>query len=111
MLLQKLIQYLHSCLHKLYVIFYVRISDRMSLQEKYPENIPWDLNIEQSKNASIQWMLSKADNVYTFKRSRLNDKYVYIQKNNGKRQAIKEFEARFTYQRLFDEGYSLEAVS
>ena len=83
----------------------------MTISEKYPENIPWDLNTNQSKNKSIQWMLSKADIVYTFRRSRINDNYVYIQKNDGKRKAYKEYEARFTYQRLFDEGYSLAAFS
>ena len=83
----------------------------MTLTEKYPENIPWDLNIHQAKNKSIKWMLSKADIVYTFTRSRINHKYVYIQKNDGRKQAIKEYKARFTYQRLFDEGYSLAAVS
>ena len=83
----------------------------MTISEKYPENIPWDLKIDQNKYKSIQWMLSKADNVFTFTRSRLDDKYVFIQKNNGKRTAYKEYEARFTYQRLFDEGYSLAAVS
>ena len=83
----------------------------MAILEKYPENIPWDLNIHQSNYKSIQWMLTKADNVYTFTRSRINDKYVYIQKNDGKRKAIKEYEARFTYQRLFDEGYLLAAIS
>ena len=83
----------------------------MTISEKYPENIPWDLNIEKSKYKSIQWMLTKSDMVYTFTRSRINDKYVYIQKNNGKRTAFKENEARFTYQRLFDEGYSLSAGS
>ncbi len=83
----------------------------MAILEKYPENIPWDLNIDQSKCKSIQWMLSKADIVYTFTRSRINDKYVYIQKNDGKRKAYKEYEARFTYQILFDEGYALAAVS
>ena len=83
----------------------------MTILEKYPENIPWDLNIDENKYKSIQWMLSKADMVYTFTRSRINDRYVYIQKNDGKRQAYKEYEARFTYQRLFDEGYSLAAVS
>ena len=83
----------------------------MSIKEKYPEDIPWDLKISQSNCKSIQWMLSKADIVYTFTRSHINDKYVYIQKNDGKKQAIKEYEARFTYQRLFDEGYSLAAVS
>tara|TARA_B100001250_G_scaffold322863_1_gene286163 strand:- start:39 stop:284 length:246 start_codon:yes stop_codon:yes gene_type:complete len=81
----------------------------MTILEKYPEDIPWDLNIHKSK--SIQWMLTKADNVYTFTRSRINNKYVYIQKNDGKRQAFKEYEARFTYQRLFDEGYLLAVVS
>ena len=83
----------------------------MTISEKYPENIPWDLNIDQSNNKSIQWMLSKAGIVYTFKRSRIDDNYVYIQKNDGKSKVYKEYEARFTYQRLFDEGYSLAAIS
>ena len=83
----------------------------MTIQEKYPENIPWDLNTDKSKYKSIQWMLTKADIVYTFTRSRINDKYVYIQKNDGIRKAFKEYEARFAYQRLFDEGYCLAAVS
>ena len=104
-------QYLFSCLHLMNVIFYVGIRSYMTILEKYPENIPWDLKIEQRKNKSIQWMLTKADIVYTFTRSRIDDNYVYIQKNDGKRKAFKEYEARFTYQRLFDEGYSLAAVS
>ena len=83
----------------------------MTISEKYPEDIPWDLNVDQGKSKPILWMLSKADIVYTFTRSRIDDKYVYIQKNNGKKQAFKEYEARFTYQRLFDEGYSLAAFS
>ena len=83
----------------------------MTILEKYPEDIPWDLKIGESKYKSIEWVLTKADNVYTFTRSRIDDKYVYIQKNEGKREAFKEYEARFTYQRLFDEGYSLAAVS
>ena len=83
----------------------------MAILEKYPENIPWDLNIDQNRDKSIHWMLAKADIVYTFTRSRINDKYVYIQKNDGERKAFKEYEARFTYQRLFDEGYSLAVVS
>ena len=82
----------------------------MTVIEKYPENIPWDLKIHQGKSITIQWILTKADNAYTFTRSRINDKYVYIQKNNGKKEAFKEYEARFTYQRLFDDGYSLAAV-
>ena len=83
----------------------------MTLLEKYPENIPWDLNTDQNQLKTIHWMLTKADVVYTFTRSRINNKYVYIQKNDGKRQAFKEYEARFAYQRLFDEGYSLAAFS
>ena len=83
----------------------------MNISEKYPQNIPWDLNIEQSNYKSIQWMLSKADIVYTFKRSLINDKYVYIRKNDENTKAFKESEARFTYQRLFDEGYSLAVIS
>ena len=83
----------------------------MPILEKYPENIPWDLNIDQSNNNSIKWILSKADIAYTFIRSRINNKYVYVQKNDGRRKAVNEYEARFTYQRLFDEGYSLAAFS
>jgi len=83
----------------------------MTILEKYPENIPWDLNIDDSKYKSVKWKLTKADIVYTFNRSRIDEKYVYIQKNNGKRKAFKEYDARYTYQRLFDDGYSLAAVS
>ena len=83
----------------------------MPVSEKYPENVPWDFNIDHGEYKSIHWMLSKADIAYTFTRSRIDDNYVYIQKNDGKRKAYKEYEARFTYQRLFDEGYSLAAFS
>ena len=84
---------------------------KMSILEKYPENVPWDINTEQRKYKSIQWMLSKADIIYTFTRSSINDNYVFIQKNDGKIKAYKEYEARFTFQRLFDEGYSFAAFS
>ncbi len=83
----------------------------MTIQEKYPENIPWDLNNEQNKYKPIQWILAKADIVYTFTRSHIDNNYVYIQRNGGKKKAIREYEARFTYQRLFDDGYSLAVVS
>ncbi len=83
----------------------------MAISEKYPENVPWDLNIDQSNYKSIHWILSKSDIVYTFTRSRIDQKYVYIQKNDGIKKAINEYEARFTYQRLFDEGYSLAVFS
>tara|TARA_Y100001968_G_C19032472_1_gene560533 strand:+ start:387 stop:638 length:252 start_codon:yes stop_codon:yes gene_type:complete len=83
----------------------------MTISEKYPENVPWDLNNNKSNHNSIKWILSKADIFYTFTRSQINDKYVYIQKNDGKRKAFNEYDARFTYQRLFDEGYSLAAFS
>tara|TARA_Y100001968_G_scaffold308590_1_gene327551 strand:+ start:2253 stop:2504 length:252 start_codon:yes stop_codon:yes gene_type:complete len=79
----------------------------MTILEKYPENIPWDLNHKSDSTISIKWMLTKADIVYTFTRSRMNNEYVYIQKNDERKKAFKEYEARFTYQRLFDEGYFL----
>ena len=83
----------------------------MTIREKYPENIPWDKNSKLDQSKQIQWMLTKAENVFTFTRSQMNDKYVYIQKNKGQKKAVKEYEARFTYQRLFDEGYLLAAVA
>tara|TARA_Y100001968_G_scaffold24495_1_gene19170 strand:+ start:2274 stop:2525 length:252 start_codon:yes stop_codon:yes gene_type:complete len=83
----------------------------MTILEKYPEDIPWDFNIDQRKYKSIQWILTKSDIVYTFTRSCIDDNYVYIQKNDGKRKVFKEYDARFTYQRLFDEGYSLATGS
>ena len=83
----------------------------MPILEKYPEDIPWDINTQGNKNKQMNWMLTKADNVFTFTRSRINKKYVYIQKNDGKRKTFKEYDARFTYQRLFDDGYSLAAFS
>tara|TARA_Y100001968_G_scaffold209983_1_gene193084 strand:- start:113 stop:364 length:252 start_codon:yes stop_codon:yes gene_type:complete len=83
----------------------------MAISEKYPENVPWDLKGDQNNTKYVEWSLSKADIVYTFTRSRINDKYVYIQENDGNRKAFNEYDARFTYQRLFDDGYSLAAFS
>ena len=54
----------------------------MSIPEKYPENIPGDLNVDQHIYKSIQWILAKAGIVYTFTRSRIDSNYVYIQKND-----------------------------
>ena len=79
--------------------------------EKFPENIPWDTESNLDKSLQVQWMLAKGENIYTFTRSRMDEKYVYIQKNNGKKKAFKEYTARFTYQRLFDDGYVLAAVA
>ena len=83
----------------------------MSTLEKYPVHIPWDLNTIQSKDSSTQWVLSKADTAYKFTMSRIDNNYLHIQRNDGKSKAYKEYEARFTYQRLLDEGYSLAAFS
>ena len=83
----------------------------MSIKEKYPVNIPWDSESNLDKSINIKWMLTKGENVYTFKRSRMNNEYVYIQRNRGNFKVYKEYKARFTYQRLFDEGYLLAAVA
>tara|TARA_B100000700_G_scaffold315822_1_gene404442 strand:+ start:2291 stop:2557 length:267 start_codon:yes stop_codon:yes gene_type:complete len=79
----------------------------MPILEKYPEDIPWDINTQENKNKEMRWILTKADNVFTFTRSRIDKKYVYIQKNDENRKAFNEYQARYTYQRLFDEGYLL----
>tara|TARA_B100000700_G_C14394932_1_gene556518 strand:- start:86 stop:337 length:252 start_codon:yes stop_codon:yes gene_type:complete len=83
----------------------------MSATEKYPEDMPWDSKSHLDKSIDVKWILTKGNNVFTFKRSRINDEYVYIQKNRGTYKAFKEYTARFTYQRLFDEGYLLAAVA
>ena len=79
--------------------------------EKFPEDIPWDIESNLDKSLQVQWMLAKGENIYTFTRSRMDEKYVYIQKNKGKKKPFKEYTARFTYQRLFDDGYVLAAVA
>ena len=83
----------------------------MLTTEKFPEDIPWDTESNLDKSLQVQWMLAKGENIYTFTRSRLDDKFVYIQKNKGTIKAFKEYTARFTYQRLFDDGYVLAAVA
>ena len=79
--------------------------------EKYPENMPWDSEINLNQNLNVEWMLTKSDDVYVFSRSRINNEFVYIQKNEGKKKAFSEYSARFTYQRLFDQGYELALVA
>ncbi len=83
----------------------------MTIGEKYPENIPWDTEEILDKSLQVRWMLSKEENIYFFAKSRMNNKYVYIQKNKEKKIAVDEYKARFTYQRLLDDGFDLAAVA
>ena len=79
--------------------------------EKYPENMPWDSESNADKSLKLQWMLTKDDNEYIFSKSKIDDRFIYIQRNRGKKEAVNEYLARFTYQRLFDEGFLLAAVA
>ena len=82
----------------------------MSISEKYPKDIPWDIE-NNSKNATQKkWILKNNENVYTFNRNILDNDYIFIQKNNEVKQSYKEYKARFTFQRLFDNGYELSCV-
>tara|TARA_Y100001968_G_scaffold177583_1_gene162677 strand:- start:127 stop:378 length:252 start_codon:yes stop_codon:yes gene_type:complete len=83
----------------------------MTIFEKYPENIPWDQSINNDKSINTEWMLTKEETIYIFSKSRINEKYVYIQKNKEKKEVFSEYKARLTYQRLFDEGYLLALVA
>ncbi len=83
----------------------------MAIVEKYPEEVPWDLDSNLDKSVKLSWILTKGDNVYSFKQSIIDNQYIYIQKNHGQKKAVKELIARFTYQRLFDEGYLLAVVA
>ncbi len=83
----------------------------MTIPEKYPENMPWDLGSNLDKSEEIDWMLCKGRNIYIFSKSRLNEQYVYIQKNKGKKKTVQEYTARLTYQRLLDDGFELAAVA
>ena len=91
----------------------------MSISEKYPENCPWDTKNHNGKSwrfgktddPSLKpWTLSKQGEVFTFKKSKIDSNFVYIQKNSGKSRAINDVEARFTFQRLFDQGYELDCA-
>ncbi len=83
----------------------------MTIPEKYPEHMPWDLEEQLDQTLDLKWMLAKGDNAYTFSRSRMNNEFIYIQPRHGRKKVVKEYLARFTYQRLFNEGYILAAVA
>lgn len=83
----------------------------MIITEKTPENIPWDYDSNYDEVCDVSWMLYRGSNVYIFSKSRINDQYVYIQKNKGQKKPVKEYNARLTYQRLFDDGFELAAVA
>ena len=76
----------------------------MFFKERKPSYCPWDLE----KNANKSWTLSKAGDVFTFTKSRIDGNYIYIQKNEGKITPFSTYEAGYTYQRLFDSGYELD---
>ena len=82
----------------------------MPTHEKYPEDIPWDIETKARNSHQKRWILKNHENVYRFNRHISDSDYIYIQKNNGAKKSYKEYKARFTYQRLFDSGYELSCV-
>ena len=79
----------------------------MSITEKYPENCPWDVKNNFKIPKQTSWTLTKDENVFKFTTSQIDNEFIYIQKNNEENKAFNEYKARFTYQRLFDNGYEL----
>ena len=82
----------------------------MTSVEKYPENCPWDSKMNPNDISRMSWTLTKDENMFTFTPSQIDDAYIYIRKNNEENKACNEYQARFTYQRLFDNGYELGAA-
>tara|TARA_Y100001968_G_C19190514_1_gene634943 strand:+ start:411 stop:659 length:249 start_codon:yes stop_codon:yes gene_type:complete len=76
----------------------------MFFKERKPSICPWELE----KNSHKSWTLSKAGDVFTFTKSRIDGNYIYIQKNEGQIKPYSSYEAGYTYQRLFDSGYELD---
>ena len=79
----------------------------MSITEKYPENCPWDVKTNFKTAKPTSWTLTNDENVFKFTTSQIDNEFIYIQKNNEENKAFNEYQARFTYQRLFDNGYEL----
>ncbi len=83
----------------------------MILPEKYPEHIPWDIKKEKKSNSyPKKWILKRNNNVFRFNRDLSSPGYIHIQKNDGYKKTVNEYQARFTFQRLFDDGYELTCV-
>ncbi len=75
----------------------------MFFKERPPSNCPWELE----RNSNKSWTLTKSGDVFTFTKSKIDGNYIYIQKNEGKKQPYNLYEAGYTYQRLFDSGFEL----
>ena len=82
----------------------------MTIIEKYPKDIPWDLDDSTNQLSQKKWILKNNENVYTFNRNLVDSNYIFIKKNNEVKKSYKEYKARFTFQRLFDNGYELSCV-
>ena len=82
----------------------------MTIIEKYPKDIPWDLDDSTNQLSQKKWILKNNENVYTFNRNLVDSNYIFIKKNNEIKKSYKEYKARFTFQRLFDNGYELSCV-
>ena len=53
----------------------------MSISERYPRDIPWDIENNSKNSTQKKWILKNNENVYTFNRNILDDDYIFIQKN------------------------------
>ncbi len=78
------------------------------VKEKYPANCPWDLGPGQKKSYQDEWTLVKGVDFVKFSKNKHDKNWFNINKNDEIYEQFLSYQARLTYQKLLDKGFTLK---
>ena len=77
-------------------------------KEKYPANCPWDFAPDQTQTHQEEWILVNGDQFVKFSKNKHDQNWFNINKNDEIYEQFLSYQARLTYQKLLDKGFTLQ---
>ena len=79
-------------------------------KEKYPANCPWDFGPGQKLSQQDEWTLVNGEEFVKFSKNKNDQNWFNINKNDEIYEQFLSYQARLTYQKLLDKGFTLKGL-
>ncbi len=77
--------------------------------DKCPPNCPWDLEPGQQKSQQEEWTLVNGNEFVRFSKNKHDANWFNVNKNDEIFEQFLSYQARLTYQKLLDKGFTLQS--
>lgn len=78
------------------------------IKEKFSDFCPWDLGSNQKQSDEDEWILVNGDEFVVFSKNKSDSNWFNINKNNEVYEQFLSYQARLTYQKLLEKGFTLK---